>query len=167
MVAITLATSATLRSRVLEAAILELATWITLQERVSIQNPASKQSFRTNYSSFTGQYNSAFSLEATYNLINGINTPVAVNYFQNVTYSSGATTNGTLTGNNPMQDFVTLVSLAENLEQDISRNSGNRNYANIAFLSNPFRFEGSFTLEASEVINTNGSPSFVAKAYLT
>lgn len=167
MATLTLGTGATLKSTTVEAAIIELLNFIKIHERVSIENPNSQDNVRVLWSSVSRQYTGTFSLPCTFtkNELN-VYTPRCINYFQNLTYSSGSAASE-LVSQNPLQDLMDLILRVQELEADPSKNATSANNVTADVLSEPYRFEGSYTLDTTEVINVNGSVSYPVKPYLT
>lgn len=173
MAGLALGTGATLRSQTIEAAIHELATYCKMRERVALENPNNQENFRLSWDSVLLQYSCTFSLPCTYNREGNNFVPKTINYFSNLTYNSG--TGGDLFGaNNPLQDFMNLILEGQRREADTALNPTGVDYLRGELLNEPYRFEGSYRFDTTEIIAattatnsaTAGDVIYRVRAYL-
>lgn len=167
MVALVMGSGTTIKSTTCEKAILELASFIKVQERDSTKNPNNQDNIGISVTSTNALCTITFTIPCNNTrLADGSFQLKANNYLTNVTYVSGSGTDD-LRGGNALQDFVDLIQLVQGYEDDPVRNVTLANNVTGDFNSEPWRFEGTATLTYSEVVNVTGGLVVSVKEYLS
>lgn len=158
-------TGGTLKAVKAEGMLLELLTFIKLQELQPSRNPNNRTNVNISYNLGTQLANISFTIDAVPQInTSGQMITVAGTYLQNTGFIRG--TSGTFVSTTPEACLIELLSFIQIRENDPTKNINNEN--NIAFTFDADRsvFSGSITLPIDTSISTNGNIAVAAREYL-
>lgn len=167
MTKLTIDSTATLKSNTMEGALLELVTLIRINESILSNNPQALNniSLSISYDDLTADGTVTFPLSISIDN-QGDSVISAINYLSNVTYSAGISAN-TLKSSNPINAVIELIQRMQTLETVTTNNPTGANKVTGKTDNELLVYTGTFNLNLSLSIGTNGALQYTAKEYLT
>lgn len=165
MAIIAVGNEATIKSPTLEGQILETLVFIKLMELFPGKNPNNKNSVSGNYNVANSSFSGSFTIPIVPTVNpNGSTSYTGENYFANVTFTSGM--GGTFKSNDPISYLLELITYAQILEADTTKNPTQADNISSNIDGNSRTCTGDVDLPIIISISANGQQQIVAKEYL-